>query len=488
MKYQFMSILFLVLQGCSITTKNEIESIKKPVGNYRSAIEHSVGSMPIEDSPPSNWWRMFNDPILSQIEERVVEENLSVKAAISRVLQSRAQRQVNGAIYYPQVTADGNFLNSRSNPNGPHMPPLAAGSSSFNNIRAGLEANWELDLFGRIEKITAAADAKTEAALDDQRFAVITVESEIARLYIALRGAQSLKSILDENLEIAERSAYLTKAKFANGVTTHLDVSNSEAQIASIQSKIPLVEAEQTVLINAIGVLLAQPPSSLSSLLGGGKAIPNPPRNVPVGLPSELVRRRPDIRKAEANLSAATAEIGIAIADFYPRISLTGGFASETLQLSKLGNWATRQFFIGPIFSLPVFNGGKLKGTLELKKAEQQEAAINYQSTILNAWNEVDSTLANYFAEQQRHSKLQEAVEKNGLALRIAQRRYTEGVIDFLNVLAVQKSLLASKEELINSKVSVSQNMINLYKSLGGGWESTIPESHYITQSASTLE
>ncbi len=199
------------------------------------------------------------------------------------------------------------------------------------------------------------------------------------------------------------------------------------------------------------------------------------PTQFAVGIPSGLLLRRPDIQQAEDELHAATAEIGVAKADFFPRISLNGSLASQTFQLSSFGSWGSRQFSIGPSITLPVFQGGRLHGTLDLRKAEQQEAAIRYQQIVLAAWHEVDDALINYTAEERRRDSLAHSVDENELALSVAQRRYREGAIDFLNVLSVQKSFLDARSEAIRSNMTASVNLIKLFKALGGGWETQFP-------------
>jgi len=219
--------------------------------------------------------------------------------------------------------------------------------------------------------------------------------------------------------------------------------------------------------------LLAEEPGALTKTLDDPRDVPALPQQVPIGFPSELVQRRPDIRKAEAELHAATAAIGMAKADFYPRISLNGSAGFQSLQLSSLADWASGQFVVGPSITMPIFEGGRLKGTLQLREAQQQEAAIVYKRTVLQAWREVDDALIVYDAEQQRHERLQEVVNLNLRALSIARQRYKAGAVDFLDVLNVQKQLLEAQSNLEQSKAEAATNLITLCKVLGGGWEST---------------
>jgi multidrug efflux system outer membrane protein len=224
-------------------------------------------------------------------------------------------------------------------------------------------------------------------------------------------------------------------------------------------------------LLNAICLLLGQPPGALDAELATPEAIPPVPPVVPVGLPSELVRRRPDIRAAEAQLRAATADVGVAVADFFPQISLTGSFGLQALQIKTLGSWAARQYGFGPTISLPIFEGGKLRATLRLRKAQEREAAITYRRTVLAAFGDVSNALTSYDQEQTRRVALQEATAADQRSLMLATQRYREGIDSFINVLDAERSLLQSEQQLTTSTATVSTDLVALYKSLGGGWQ-----------------
>jgi NodT family efflux transporter outer membrane factor (OMF) lipoprotein len=327
-----------------------------------------------------------------------------------------------------------------------------------------------------VRRSVEAADTRYAASAESRRFALIAVEAEVAHDYLALRGSQTLLQILQDNLGIAQNSVKLTRSRFLRGVTTSLDVANAEAQVDAIEAAIPTTEAERDRLINALSLLLALPPHALRDELEKTRTIPAPPQTFPIGIPSDLVRRRPDVRQAEAELHAATAEIGVAEADFYPRISLTGSLGGEALQLADLG-WSSRQLAVGPLVSLPIFEGGRLEGALDLRNAQQQEAALHFQDVVLTAWHEADNALTDYSTEQRRHERLQDAVHQNENALILAQRRYRAGAIDFLNVLSVQKTLLEARSALANGDVAICDNLVRLYKSLGGGWSVQFPET-----------
>jgi NodT family efflux transporter outer membrane factor (OMF) lipoprotein len=261
-------------------------------------------------------------------------------------------------------------------------------------------------------------------------------------------------------------------------VTTDLDVANAAAQLRTTAAQIPPFQQLESQYINAISLLLGLPPNALQAELITPKPVPPVPPTVPVGLPSELALRRPDIRQAEAQLHAATAEIGVAVANFYPSVTLSGSLGLQALQPWKVFDVNALQFGVGPNITIPIFEGGQLKATLELSKAQQQEAAINFQKTVLGAWHEVDNALTAYQTEQARRDQLAEAVAQNQRALSLAQSRYEDGVADFLQVLTAEQNLVSTQLQFVQSTTNVSANLVALYKALGGGWETQLPRAN----------
>jgi NodT family efflux transporter outer membrane factor (OMF) lipoprotein len=345
----------------------------------------------------------------------------------------------------------------------------------FNLYQYGFDASWELDLWGRVRRSVENADASLLASAEQRRASTLSAISEVARDYIELRGIQTQLAIQRQNLGTAQQSLDLTRQRYTGGLTTDLDVQNASAQVRSTQAQIPQLEQQQAQMINAISFLLGLQPRALQDELITAKPVPPVPPRVPVGLPSELARRRPDIRQAEAQLHAATAEIGVAVAAFYPSVSLSGSFSIQALQAKQIGDWDARQYGMGPVVNLPIFQGGQLKATLELRKAQQQEAAATYQRTVLNAWHEVENALVAYNAEQLRQKQLDAAVADSRRALGLAQSRYTAGLIEFLQVLDAQRTLLSAQLQLAQSTTTVSTNLVALYNALGGGWQADYP-------------
>jgi NodT family efflux transporter outer membrane factor (OMF) lipoprotein len=453
------------------------------------------------------WWDAFGDPVLVSLEERVAAENLDLRTATIRLAESRAQRSVASAAQLPTFNGNASYTREKASNNGVFS---AFGSSSGNSAASGsgqgtsangigigtgganpgksgfppfdlwqygFDASWELDLWGRVRREVEGADAAVAASREAQRAALISAQAELARDYVQLRGTQDSLRITNENLRTAQQALQLTRERAAGGLTTDLDVANAASQVATTAAQIPQLEQQQAAGINQISLLLGAPPGALESMLLTPKPIPAVPPVVPIGLPSDLVRRRPDIRQAEALLHEATADTGVAVADFYPRFTLSGSVGIQATQFRNLDTLISQQYAAGPSLTIPIFQGGQLRATLELRRAQQQEAAISYHRTVLQAWHDVDNALVAYDAEQRRRDQLARAVAASQRALGLARQRYAQGVADFLDVLTAERTLLAAQQQYADSTTTISTNLVSLFKALGGGWEKTYPES-----------
>ncbi len=482
------------------------------IGAGKQAAEaRAEASLPVPEPVDPNWWTLLHDPELTSLEQRVAAANLNVRLSTIRLAESRSQRRITGADQFPTLQGDGSYTRERvsqkgvvglfggssgssgtsttfgsmgSSANGLQgrsggIPTSAGGGGKsippFNLWQYGFDASWELDLWGRVRREVESADASVEASADARRNSLLSVVAEVARDYLQLRGVQAELAIDRDNIRTAQQTLDLTTSRYRAGLVNEQDVANAAAQLETTKSQVPQLEQQQDSGINALSFLLGETPQALRAELITPAPVPPVPLRVPVGVPSELARRRPDIRQAEAQLHAATADIGVAVADFYPKVTLDGSIGLQALQFKDLGNWAARQYGLGPTISLPIFEGGRLRATLELRRVEQQEAALNYQQTVLQAWHDVDNALTAYADEQRRHDSLDASVRENRRALRLATDRYRQGLVDFLTVLDAERSVLQSELQLADSTTTVSQNMVQLYKALGGGWEQTFP-------------
>lgn len=425
----------------------------------------------VESPVDMRWWDSFGDAQLSALVREAQTRNFDLQMAASRLEQSRAMRRQVAADTLPAVDGSAGYSRSRNSQRGLNDPSGKAGKQAFNLWNGGLGISWEADLWGRVKRSVEVADASVQMAEEDRHAVQLLVIVQTAQDYIELRSTQQGLAVVEQNLHIAQRSLELTRLQLKEGVATDLEVSEAAAQVAEIQARLAPLQQHSAQLINALSLLLAREPRALQAQLSTPTNVPSYTATVPIGLPSELAERRPDIRRAQAQLHAATAAIGVAEADFYPRITLSGNMGFQALQLSDLGSWGSRSFAFGPGLSVPLFEGGRLKGALQLQEGRQQEAGIGFQKTVLRAWHEVDDALVAYQANQRRRDSLLQAVAHNQRALDSVHQQYTQGTVDFLNVLTVQNALLANQAALVDSTAQVSLSLVDLYGALGGGWQ-----------------
>jgi NodT family efflux transporter outer membrane factor (OMF) lipoprotein len=498
------SVLLLLLCGCTMGPDFKSPEASTPE-TWTSASGKPAASMPVEQPIDPNWWNLFRDRELTTLEEHVATENLDVRVATIRLAESRAQLGVVMADLYPNFEGNASYQRQKASNNG-EFSGLAAGKSSsssaangaagnstggvqgssvagaFDIYQYGFDSTWELDLWGKVRRAVEAADANVTGSAETRRDTLLTSLAEVARDYLQLRGTQVRLQIARDNLKSAQQSQELTRERAAGGVTTDLDVANASAQVATFAAEIPSLEQQERQLINALSLLLGQPPQALRAELMTPRPVPPVPPRIPVGLPSELARRRPDIRQAEAQLHLATATIGVAEANFYPSFTLGGSVGIQGLQIAQLFDLSSLMYALGPSITIPIFEGGRLKSTLELRQQQQKEAAVVYQRTVLNAWHEIDNSMTAYVSEQHRHDQLAEAVLQNERAVSLAQSRYEQGVSDFLQVLDAQRSLFITQQSLAQSTTTIDTDLVAIYKALGGGWETDFPDQRTVAE------
>jgi multidrug efflux system outer membrane protein len=413
------------------------------------------------------WWTTFNDPILDSLIRRAVRSNLNVLIASERIRQARATLGIATAGFFPLVNADGSLSHTFAGASG----STGKKTGTVDLWRAGFDATWELDIFGGVRRNIEAANASYQATIEDRRDVLVTLLGDVATNYIQLRGFQQQILIAQENLTLQEHSLKITRDKLELGSKAALDVANAEAQVATTKSAIATFQSQAQQAIYALSVLLGEEPAALLAELSPQVAIPITPPVVPVGLPSELLRRRPDIRRAERQLASATALVGVAVAQLFPTFTLDGAVHVGGSQFQSLGNWGTRSWSFGPTFSWPVFDAGAIWNNIEAQKSVRAELLLTYRQTVLTALQDVENALTAYAQEQQRRAALADAVAANQRALAIATRGYQEGLTDFLNVVVTQQALFASQDSLVQSNEAVATDLVALYKALGGGWE-----------------
>ncbi len=469
--------LFITLAGCAVgpdyhPPKTEVS----PDWDGQAAVTAAQASKTTTDPVTLvEWWQAFDDPTLSSLVEMAVRANLDLRQAEARIRQARAARVVAGAPLFPLVDASAIYQRSQS----PSATVGAAGGTAIATagglrelFQVGLDASWELDIFGGTRRSLEAATADLRAAVEDRRDVLITLAGDVGTNYLNLRGFQQQIAIARKNLEAQKKTADITHRRFEAGFVSRLDVANADAQVATTEAEIPRLEASARAAIYSLGVLLGREPAVLAKELSQESPIPPVPPEVPVGLPSDLLRRRPDIRRAEAQVHAATARIGVATADLFPRFFLTGSFGFSSNDLNRLGNLNKSKFWsFGPSVIWPVFAGGRIRANIEVQDALQEQALIGYQKTVLTALQDVETALVAYAKEQEHRNSLAAAVASNRQAVDLAMKLYVAGRTDFLNVLNAQRSLFVTEDALTQSTRTLGTNLIALYKALGGGWQ-----------------
>lgn len=468
----------LLAAGCSVGPE-----FTPPESGLPSQAFVAEASGALTSPPNPQWWRNFRDPTLTALENQAASANLDVKAATIRLAESRFQRNITASAQLPGLNGDARVTRELYSDNGiaSLIAPLVPAGQSFSmapitDYYTGFDASWELDLWGHVRRQVEAANANVQQSAEQRRGALVSAYAEIARDYVSLRGVQVQLGIARDNIKVSEDVLKVTQERQQGGLTNALDSENAAAQIESVKAEVPGLEQRESEQINALSFLLDEPPGALRQKLGSPRAMPFAPPAVPVGVPSELARRRPDIRAAEAQLHAATADIGVAVAAFYPQIQLNGTVGVDSLTLPKMWQANSLQYAFGPSVQLPIFNAGRLENNVELRTAQQQEAALLYHRTVLQAWHDVVNALTAHRLEQAKNARLRAQVAHARQALDIAQGRYKQGVELYINVLNAQRTQLTAEQRLAESDTDLGLDVVQIYKALGGGWEGEYPQ------------
>jgi outer membrane protein, multidrug efflux system len=431
------------------------------------------------DATVGNWWATLNDPELTALIDRAVRANLDLKIASSRILEARAARRVTRADLLPTVASTNTVQRVRGGLTA-GLFNVNKGSSRGSSLltpfessvyQLGFDASWEIDFFGGRRRALEAATADVAAIAEARRDTHVSLLAEVARNYSELRGFQRRLDITNQNIKLQQDSLELTRVRADAGLGTQLDVERQAAQLDSTHALVPSLEAAEIQTIHRLGVLLGEEPGTLLNELTRTKPLPTVPPAVPVGLPADLLKRRPDIREAEARVAAETARVGVARADLFPKILLNGAAGRQATEPSGLTLGAGNFFSFGPAITLPIFTGGRIRGNIEAQKQRLEQALTQYQSAVLRSLEETENSLVAYGHEKARQERLVAAVEASRQATMLANELYTRGLSDFLSVLDAQRQQLAAEDELAQSDTAVVTNLVALYKALGGGWE-----------------
>jgi NodT family efflux transporter outer membrane factor (OMF) lipoprotein len=479
----------LLLAGCEVGPDYVKPDVPTPSSyqDFPAAKAQTPFSMPVASQADlSTWWVQFGDTELQSLIARSLKSNLDLMTAASRVRGARQQEVIAGAAGQPQVTASGLVAHIHSNTS--LQEKLGGGSASSGSSGTGSEktvpsgpsdtrlyslgfdASWELDIFGGVRRGVEAAQARTEAAVWQMRDGEVSLTAEIATDYLTLRATQARIAILRAEAQAQQGVLQLTAARARTGFVTQLDVNQQTTLVESTRAQIPKLQAQVRAMEHAIAVLLAEQPEAMTAELDSSAALPALPPQLPVGLPSDLLRRRPDVRAAERQLAAASAQIGVQIANLYPKfnlLALAGFSGNEFTSLLSSKNLA--EIGAGQI-TWPIFDAGKTRANIRAAKEEDKQAYYAYQKAVLGAVRDVEDALARYAGEQQKLVEVQRSLKSATSSLALARSQYRAGIVTYVNVLTAQSSEQSARDQLAQSEQSLATDLVSLYKALGGGW------------------
>ncbi len=458
-----MALLFLALSGCALVGPNyQPPEIPAPKG-WQASLEGGLAAEAPDAELLARWWEVFGDPLLTRLEERAVGGNLDVKAAVARVREARALRRGSRAGRAPRVDLSASAVKSRS-----------SADSSFGMeteiYDVGFDAGWEVDLFGAVRRRIEAAEAELAASREGVRAVLVSLAGEVAREYLEIRTLQARLRVLRRNVDLLRQVYDYTLDRYRAGLVDELAVARSRGDLEQTRARIPQLEIALAAAKNRLAVLMGEPPGGLETELREARPLPAIPATVAVGVPADMLRRRPDIRRAERQLAAQTARIGMATADLYPRLRLAGSIGLEALRPEDLPQWLSRTFRIGPSVSWNVFDGGAIRANIEAQDARAEQALFAYRKTVLAALEEVETVLTAFVKDQEQLHSLTIAKQAVDEAARLADDRYRAGIVDVFAVLDAQRAVVAVEDQLAQARGAVAKDLARLFKALGGGW------------------
>ncbi|HKT53573.1 MAG TPA: efflux transporter outer membrane subunit [Caulobacteraceae bacterium] len=466
-----------VLASCTVGPNYHPPRVETPPV-FSEASDADVSGAPPSDAVLAAWWTQFNDPELDSLIGRALKGNLDLQSAASRVGQSRQQEVVSGAAGLPHVAANAAAAQVNTNSHTFMLPSQLTGGQSaaistpsrINLYSVGFDATWEVDLFGGVRRSVEAAKANTEAARWQQRDGEVSLTAEVANDYFTLRADQVRIALLQTQLEEQKDSFALIRARHDAGFVTRLDVNQQQTQVESTAAELPALEAQERAMRHALAVLLGEAPETLDTELAANAPLPSPPASLPIGLPSDLLRRRPDIRTAERQLAAANANVGVAIAALYPKFNLLGVASLASMHLDTLFNGDNGSSVGAGYATWSIFEGGRLRANIRASKAAREQALLAYKKAVIGGLQDVEDALARYSTEREHQAALQRALDASQNSLAIAKSQYAAGIVNYINVLSAEAAVLRADDQLTQSNAQLAQDLASLFKALGGGW------------------
>jgi NodT family efflux transporter outer membrane factor (OMF) lipoprotein len=420
------------------------------------------------DASLRTWWQVFNDPILDSLIQRSADGNIDLKVAVSRIEEARARRGVARGAWFPFIDGIGSYARNLIPDNS--LPPVPGLDDKFDLYEFGVDSSWEIDVFGRIRRSVESADASLEATVENYRDVLVSLYSEVALNYVRVRSLQERIRYAESNIVSQSKTLELVTIRKEAGLVGDLDVQQADLNLAQTEAFLPILRRLLVDAINRLGVLVGAYPDALHDELGKPGPIPGPPPDIAVGVPAELVRQRPDLRRAERELAAQTARIGVATSDLYPRFSLVGSFTFSGTKFKRVWEGDSFGFGAGPSVRWNVFDGGRIRNNIKAEEAIAEQAFYTYEQTLLRALEEVDGSMTAYVEEGDRRDKLLRAVAAAQKSVELVNELYLIGLTDFQNVKDSERDLFIQQDELAASEGQVTENLVRIYRALGGGW------------------
>ncbi|MEM1321772.1 MAG: efflux transporter outer membrane subunit [Bacteroidota bacterium] len=459
-----IAILALVLVSCGVTKRDFGVESKVDIKEDFLVVEEEHF---VETAPISDWWTAFNDPILDTLIRKAKDHNLDVNVAVANVFASRALLKETQLDRIPTVTANGNYNRTRLGEN-----IFTQGTNpTFNTFSGSFDAFWETDLFGRVSNRVKGAYANQQLLVADMQGVYVSVFAEVARNYMEFRGAQYQLDIANRNLKDQEETYALTVQLSEAGTSNSLDVSRALAQLESTKAIIPQLQARIEALKNSLSVLIGEVPGNLEAAIIDKQPLPNLPSSVAVGSVKDLLRRRPDVRRVEAELQVQIAQYNLSVAELYPNIQFGGSIGFSAVDFSNFGSKESFTWSVIPSISWAAFNIGRVRRQIDQEDALTLAALSRYEQTVLEALEEIRTAMSNFTKELERRERLRESAQASSQAATFAQQRYTAGLDSFIDYLSADASLLQAENQLANSEITAATSLIAIYKALGGGWE-----------------
>jgi multidrug efflux system outer membrane protein len=463
--YLLITAVLLFITGCTVGPDYKQPTIEMPK-EWSPGDVNFILSVP--DANNHLWWKVFNDTELDSLIARAVENNRDIRAAIHRIDESRALRDYASGQYFPDIEATASYTRSQASKDG--LVQSAKQPKAINLHSAGFDFQWEVDLFGKLKRAVESADASYQASIEDYHDVMITMLSEVCINYIELRTTQARIAYALDNIRIQQETLQLTKNLYQSEIVSELDVRQAEFNLSNTQAEIPTLLAAEAAGFNRLAVLTGQMPGELKSQLSPYKKLLWVDEQVKIGLPAELLRQRPDIRRAERELAAQNAQIGFATADLYPYFQLSGVFDIESRTISGLGNINNKAYSFGPTVGWKIFDGNRIRNMIKFEDYTTRQLLANWENTVLSAVEDVDNAVASYTQERMRKKSLEESVIALQRSVEIVNSLYRSGLTDFQNVLDTQRSLFVQQDKLAVSQGLVLQDLVQIYKSFGFGW------------------